>query len=85
MIIGINLKKCQEENKCPENIGEKINQKSWAITVNLKKGKNTVVLSNDNSENFNGKSTSAPYIFNLNVNPLFSEPVCITNTYNTKG
>ena len=28
LIIGINLKKCQEENKCPENIDAKINQKS---------------------------------------------------------
>ncbi len=60
-------------------------RKTVTFTADLKKGKNTVVLSNDNSENFNGKSTSAPYIFNLNVNPLFSEPVCITNTYNKKG
>ena len=55
------------------------------LYADLKKGKNTVVLSNDNSENFNGKSTSAPYIFNIKVNPLFSEPDCITNTYNKKG
>ncbi len=43
--------------------------KTVTFNVNLKKGANTIVLSNNGLNKFNSKDTAAPYISNITVNP----------------
>lgn len=68
--ITLNINNNPFGNVYFRNTQSDMTYKTKTITVNLNKGNNTILLSNDGSYKFNGKQTFTPHIDYIEVSPI---------------